>query len=120
VLQELNCGVIDSKSVISPYVEIGAKVRSPLDVKYDVPSEIPEENPPKSYADQDEPLFCEGIHFGAILNCDPVIVEFVGISNPSYVELECEIPASSGELSGPCHVAMSAAAHGDRTIKTAR
>ena len=41
-----------------------------------------------------------------------MIVELVGIVNPSYVELEGVNPASSGENEGPCQVATSAAAQG--------
>ena len=96
-----------------------ARVKSPFDVRYDVPLTLPWENPNAS-PDQRVPLSPDSTHFGSIENSDEVIVELVGIVNPSYVELEGVNPASSGENTGPCQVATSAAAQGANSIRNTR
>ena len=96
-----------------------ARVKSPFDVRYDVPLTLPWENPDAS-PDQRVPLSPDSTHFGSIENSDEVIVELVGIVNPSYVELDGVNPASSGENTGPCQVATSAAAQGANSIRNTR
>ena len=66
------------------------------------------------------PLSPDSTHLGSIENSDEVIVELVGIVNPSYVELEGFSPASSGEEIGPCQVATSAVAQGANSIRNTR
>ena len=66
------------------------------------------------------PLSPDSTHFASSENSDEVIVELVGMMNPSYVELEGANPASSGENVGPCQVATSAAAQGANSIRNTR
>ena len=49
-----------------------------------------------------------------------MIVEFVGIMKPSYVEFDGLIPASSGVDDGPCQVETPAAAQGESSIRVTR
>ena len=115
-----NCGDTVSKSVISPYVEFVANVRSPFAVRYDVPLTTPLEKPFTESADQTVPLSSAGTHLGSTEKCDEEMVELVGIWKPSYVELEGCIPASSGVKLGPCQLAISAEAHGESNIRITR
>jgi len=70
--------------------------------------------------DQYVPLSSASTHFGSTENSELEIVEFVGIVNPSYVELEGDNPASSGTDEGPCQVEISAVAHGASNIRKTR
>ena len=75
------------------------------------------EKPPRESFDHKEPLSPELAQIGETSKLEPVIVEFEGNTNPSYVELDGSGPALFGEDEGPCQVAISAAAHGVRSIR---
>ena len=112
--------MLASKSVISPYVDFGDKRRSPAEVNDEVPSENPAEKLFPVSVDQIVPLSGASTHCGAMLYSAPVIVEFDGIMNPSYVEFDGLNPTSSGVDSGPCQCETSAEAQGISIISITR
>ena len=101
-------------------MEFVASVRSPFAVRYEVPLTTPLEKPFTESADHTVPLSLAGTHFGSTEKCDEEMVELVGTLNPSYVEFEGCIPASSGVKLGPCQLEISADAHGESNIRITR
>ena len=112
IVQCAICVVIDSKSVIWPLLDIGASVRSPFDVRYDVAFVCPTENPLGESFAQYVPLYPESVHTGSISKLDSVIVVLVSFVKPSYEVFVASFEYSFGAIFGPCHDEMSADAQG--------